>query len=119
MRTELKTLLLAVSLSFGMVCHAQNSGITYRGFTYCGEWVKSRKTTVGTVEGFSKLNVEAKLVAFLSGLAVGTQNDFLKDSNLESLYLWMDIYCEKNPLSNSYEGASALALELSNKRRGN
>lgn len=117
MNSKLKVFLLCLTLSCSVSWAAGDKDIQYRGFTYCGEWVKSRKTTVGTIEGFSRLNVEAKLVAFLSGLAVGVQNDFLRDANLESLYLWMDNYCEKNPLSNSFEGAAYLALELTEKRR--
>jgi hypothetical protein len=106
-----KLIMLAMLLSFGASpCMA--GPISVIGGISCGDWVKYRKK-----DDMSKLVSEARLVAFLSGLALASEVDILADANNESLYLWTDNYCQKNPLDTIYGSGQMLFLELAKKRR--
>jgi len=55
---------------------------------------------------------EAWLVGDLNGLAVATQVDFLKDTNIQSYFLWVDNYCKSYPLKDLSLAGFRLSLEL-------
>jgi hypothetical protein len=81
--------------------------ITVRGAVGCGDWVKERKQ-----ETWSKVISEARAISYLSGLAIGTDKDFLRGTGNESLFLWIDNYCQRNPLEDIYDAGYYLSLEL-------
>jgi hypothetical protein len=84
----------------------------------CGVWIDERS------HGDSKSALDSSvsqtwLMGFLSGIAVGLGEDFLKDApDGASLYLWMDNYCRAHPLNSIGDGGMDLALELVAKKKG-
>lgn len=93
------------------------------GASSCGEWVKESAIEsaweADDSKPFSnKYVVEFSwLVGYLSGIAVSKQQDFLVGTTRESITLWMDSYCQKNPLDDTYDAANVLAKELAKRKR--
>lgn len=79
----------------------------------CGEWVSSRKETFGP----NQAAFEASVVAYLSGIATAKQVDFLRTTDWQSLTLWIDNYCSRNPLESLSNATDALAFELIKRNR--
>ena len=75
------------------------------GASSCGQWVADRSTDRDEY-------VTTWLVGYLSGKAVATGKNFLKNTDNKSVYLWMDNYCRSNPLRHISDGADDLAIEL-------
>jgi hypothetical protein len=77
----------------------------------CGEWLKARKLKRSSP-------YEAHLVGLLSGMAIGRMIDIWKahgnPMSKEQAYVWMDKYCQSNPLSKVVIGAEELANEKTN-----
>jgi hypothetical protein len=78
--------------------------------TDCGNWVKDRKDN-----GWLTRANQANLLGYLSGLAMARNKDFLRNTSNQSLFLWIDKYCQDNPLSNVYEGGLELSYVLQEK----
>jgi hypothetical protein len=78
----------------------------------CGQWVSISK---------SNSSLRAWLLGYLSGLNSGqevTKSDPLdKINSSQQIFLWMDNFCQKNPLKNVQEGANTLYFELLIKKR--
>jgi hypothetical protein len=88
---------------------AYASAVTTMGAASCGEWVEARHNKDSPS---ASALYEAWLVGDLNGLAVATQVDFLKDINIQSLFLWVDNYCKSNPLKDLSLAGFRLSLEL-------
>lgn len=99
-----KTLLAAVLLTTTLDVTA--SGITAIGNISCGSWTKNKSSTSPH---------EAWLFGYLSGIAWGKRNDFLKETDAESIILWVDNYCKINPLKKVGDAAGILVEELTKK----
>jgi hypothetical protein len=56
--------------------------------------------------------MEEWLLGYLSGIAAAKNIDLLQGAERKSLFLWMDNYCQKNPLKRISDGAHDLASEL-------
>ena len=81
--------------------------ITIRGAESCGIWVKERQE-----KKISTFIHQRWLAGYLSGIAVGNGKDVLKGTDNESIFLWMDNYCQANPLKDIADGSEVLFLEL-------
>lgn len=79
--------------------------INVRGATSCGDWVQERQLKGSTTR-------QTWVVGYLSGLAVGSEVDFIGKKDNPSLFLWIDNYCRANPLKDIDDAANELALEL-------
>ena len=97
-------------------CLAQTAfGQTGFGLRDCGEWI-ARKDVAG------QRNIENWLAGYVSGINAGhwlnhNNDDPLKKINSASqIYLWMDNYCQKNPLNNIAVGGLELLIELQKKK---
>ena len=101
-----------IILLFTVLSISNSFGLEYRVFVQCGDWVESRKQVLGTASDWQKLVVETGVLAFLSGWQARSNKDVFKGTSNESIFLWMDNYCQKNPLSNTYDGAMILDYEL-------
>ena len=77
------------------------------GGSDCGQWVANSK---------SNFSLKAWLLGYISGLNAGLgspRNDRLvKINSAEQIFLWMDNFCQKNPLKTVQEGGNALYSEL-------
>ena len=80
---------------------------TVRGTMSCGVWVKDRQE-----KGWPMTANIAWLVGYLSGLASGSAKDILRTTDGESVLLWVDNYCQKNPLKDVDDAGFDLFLEL-------
>jgi hypothetical protein len=110
---RLKTARFGVALvvAVGISSAASDSfGVTVRGSQSCGVWLSVQQKN-------ARLQSETWLIGFLSGIAVALDSNFLKGTDNESIFLWMDNFCRKNPLEQIGNGASELAVELIEKKR--
>lgn len=78
--------------------------VTSFGSPDCGQWFTQKNT--------SKL----WLLGYLSGVNAATatkaKDPLDKLNSADQAFLWMDKYCQKNPLSNAQSGANRLYDEL-------
>ena len=74
----------------------------------CGQWIKARRLDLADVW-------EAYLLALLDGMVLGSGIEFWKTRGIpltrDQVYLWMDNYCGRSPLSNLIVGADELMAE--------
>ena len=94
-------------------CLAQPAlGAQVFGVNNCGDWIRTSKE-----RPFDR----GWLIGYMSGLsfmyeAFGKKDDPLsKVSSGNQIYVWMDNYCQKNPLKDVANGAETLFLELQQK----
>ena len=84
-------------------------GVHVEGIIDCGLWVKAR--TVARANVF-----EGYLVGLLNGMSIGRGVEFWRAGGLPSLtqdqvFLWMDGFCRREPLSGVVRGAYVLMEE--------
>jgi hypothetical protein len=88
-------------------CLAQPAlGATVFGTPDCGEWLSGKKG--------NELD-KAWLIGYLSGISVANpkEGDPLgKISSSEQIFVWMNNYCQRNPLKDISDGANRLFSEL-------
>ena len=103
--TSRATILLLFATMLTGPANAQ--GIIVEGRLDCGEWAAAR------IRGKS-IPYEHYLIGLLNGLALGHQVEFWHAApspiSREAVYLWMDGYCQQNPLGQFVTGAVALYL---------
>ena len=105
-----KTLPVAVaSLCFGLAV-SSTQAVQTRGSRSCGIWINSKG-------GPQEVANETWFIGYLSGIAVASNKDFLHGTDNESLYLWLDNYCTRNPLKRIANGGNSLFLELAEQKR--
>lgn len=56
----------------------------------CGKWVEER------AKDRADFNM-AFLTGLLSGMALGSEKNFLSNVDAEAVYIWTDNYCQANP----------------------
>jgi hypothetical protein len=105
-KTLIATLVL---LYFGLAAQSAQAVETI-GSRSCGFWISSK----GKIEGTQN---QTWFIGFLSGIAVESDKDFLHGTDNESLFLWLDNYCTKNPLQSITGGGYKLFLELAKQKR--
>lgn len=80
------------------------------GYTSCGEWVMERRGESPNMMKISKGWIGGYITAF----NYQTQDvyDVRGDTDLESIYLWLDNYCRDNPLKSVPTAMDVLMSEL-------
>lgn len=103
---------LVVTMAFWLSGEA-TAEVVVKASPSCGDWVKTRKEG-----GWPEIANNFWLVGYFSGAASGTGKEFWGGFNTgvgaldhESVFLWMDKYCNNNPLKKVHEGAELLWLE--------
>lgn len=104
---KIKNLLLAtaISLVFANLAHAYT---TYGAYD-CGEWVSESK---------SNASMRTWLLGFMSGLSAmhelndKNDNPLNKINSSKQIYVWMDNFCQKNPLKTLSSAGVDLFIEL-------
>jgi hypothetical protein len=66
----------------------------------------------GKEREFPAMTNEAWLMGYLSGRASALNKDFLKGTDNESIYVWIDNYCRDNPTKDVDDAAKELVKEL-------
>ena len=105
----LRLMLVVVAIGFSS---NSNADVAIKGSASCGEWIQYRSPTSGTEGGWRTLVSQSWLMGYLSGLAVGRNKNFMQNTDAQSIYLWMDNFCNSNPLDNLDTGGYVLADEL-------
>ena len=78
----------------------------------CGDWVKERK-----IDSVFQTISKKWIFGYLSGLAAASGKDILRGTGNESIFLWIDNYCQVNPLKSSDDAGNALFRELVKEKR--
>ena len=87
---------------------------TIFGVIDCGQWLTDTPS--------EKANNRFWLIGFVSGMNVGFDafnppaDHLNKISSVNQMFVWMDNYCQKNPLNKVSQGADALFIELVKKK---
>ena len=80
---------------------------TIRGVPSCAFWMQDREPG-----GRSSYFNAMWLVGYLSGAAVHSEEDILRNRDSEWIAAWMDNYCKANPLKNVADGGEKLFDDL-------
>ena len=113
MKSILRAVLILAISSTALQSQAEvtaQAEVTVRGASSCGKWVEDRQNK-------TDLYGRAWLLGFLSGLSSGAGADVLKGTDNKSLYLWLENYCRKNPLSDISDGGHDLFSELAKRKK--
>ena len=106
-----------MALAMSMPVFSQTTSTSF-GRPDCGQWIAAKR---------QNQNYNSWLAGYVSGLNYMYDNleYYSKDkpvadklgtvSSLEQIFLWVDNYCQKNPLENLVTAGSALMIELINK----
>ena len=102
---------IALSVVILLFCCSVNAGeIKGAGAVTCGTWIESRKngtwrTEINWILGF--------ISSYNHNIYIGTNPDgVFGNTDANSLALWMDNFCNENPLDLVYDGTSKLLDEL-------
>lgn len=90
------------------------SAVEIRGSRSCSKWIEEKLATNSTHE-MNKIPIlitRSWFLGYLSGRADASGKDFLKGTDSESIFLWLDNYCRANPEKSLESGGVALAREL-------
>jgi hypothetical protein len=85
--------------------------VAIQGSVSCGDWI-GKRTPNGNVLG----SYWTWVLGYLSGKAVESKLDVLRYQDSLSISIWMDGYCQANPLGNVAEGSDNLFMELSKRK---
>ncbi|CAB3763107.1 hypothetical protein [Paraburkholderia solisilvae] len=111
-RKTAAAIVMALTLIATSDAHAQ--GVIIRGASSCGQWTEAHKSPDPSI---SSVAMERWLIGYLSGLALGTKKDIIKDTDNASIFQWITNYCNANPLDNVADAGETLWTELI-KRKG-
>lgn len=98
--------ILAVGLMLSGVVNTASAAVAVRYSWSCGAWAAEQ------AKSNSLYYQKWWLIGFMSGLALGKDDDILEGTDPQSIYLWMDNYCKANPLNDITYGGVDLYYEL-------
>jgi hypothetical protein len=79
------------------------------GSDSCGRWTKERRDLGSPLT----ISMSAWVLGYLSGISLGYgKKDFLKGTDSEAVFGWIDKYCRENPLKTVAVAVVELALIL-------
>lgn len=103
-------LLAACLLSFNLGAAA----VELKGARSCSKWIEEKRLAKSTKE-LNKIPVlitRSWFLGYLSGRADASGRDFLKGTDSDSIFLWLDNYCQANPDGQLDQAGIDLASEL-------
>jgi hypothetical protein len=103
-------LLAGSLLSFNLFA----STVELMGARSCGKWMEERRIAKSAKE-MNKVPVlitRSWFLGYLSGRADQSGRNFLKGTDSDSIFLWLDNYCQANPKMELDQAAIALSREL-------
>jgi len=108
-RLGLIVLVLSFAITTPATARDKDDMYWVQGAISCGEWVKFRKE-----DSWEAIASKAWIVGYITAYNLQTPDvfDILGSTDTESAYLWMDKYCQENPLSHLAKGMRALTKEL-------
>jgi hypothetical protein len=90
------------------------STVEIMGSRSCGKWTEEKRLAKSTKE-MNKIPVlitRSWFLGFLSGRADESGRNFLKGTDSDSIFLWLDNYCQANPTMELNKAGDDLAREL-------
>jgi len=113
-RHAMKTLsLIVLVLSFAItspvIAADKDDRYLAQGSRSCGQWIEFRKE-----DGWQALVVEAWIAGYITAYNYQTPDvlNILGNTDITSVFLWTDKYCQENPLSRLHAGMDVLTKEL-------
>jgi hypothetical protein len=108
MKTPIKKYLAVMLATLALISQPVFGQVIFGG-SDCGQWISS-KTDIR----------KSWLVGFVSGLntvgvAIGDKDWLAKVDSAEQIFLFVDNYCQKNPLKRIESAGQALMFELTKK----
>ena len=90
------------------------SAVDIRGSRSCGKWVEEKRmaNSMNEMNRIPVLITKNWFLGYLSGRADESGKNFLKGTDSESIFLWLDNYCHANPDKNLDNAGLDLAREL-------
>jgi len=108
---RLSLVVLVLSFTFTATAMAADKDGSYstQGARSCGQWVKDRKH-----DGWEATADMAWIAGYISAFNRKTPDVFsiLGSTDMEGIILWMDKYCQENPLGELGKGMEFLTYEL-------
>lgn len=90
------------------------SAVEIKGSRSCGKWMEEKRLATSAKE-MNKIPVlisRSWFLGYLSGRADVSGRNFLKGTDSDSIFLWLDNYCQANPEKDLDQGGVELAREL-------
>jgi hypothetical protein len=90
------------------------SAVEIRGSRSCSKWIEEKRIAKSTKE-MNKIPVlisRSWFLGYLSGRADESGRNFLKGTDSDSIFLWLDNYCQANPNMDLDKAGIELAREL-------
>jgi hypothetical protein len=90
------------------------SAVEIKGSRSCGKWMEEKRIANGAQEmnRIPVLITKSWFLGYLSGRADASGKNFLNGTDSESIFLWLDNYCQANPAKDLGQGGVDLAREL-------
>jgi hypothetical protein len=90
------------------------SAVEIKDLRSCGKWIEEKRLENSTKE-MNKIPVlitKSWFLGYLSGRADASGKNFLKGTDNDSIFLWLDNYCHANPQLALDKAGTDLAREL-------
>src|ERR1019366_4808859 len=113
MKTRHSLSSFAAALLLMVLFSSSASAVIVRAVSSCGQWVQERQAN-GRPEDANRF----WSLGYMSGRAVDSGMDLLKNTDAASIELWMDNYCKAHPLKSVADGGDVLFAELVKKTWG-
>ncbi len=102
---------LAVAL---LACSLNAAAVEIRGVRTCSKWIEEKRLEKSAKEmnRVPVLITRTWFLGYLSGRADQSGKDFLKGTDSDSVFLWLDNYCRDHPQMDLDKAGIALVREL-------
>jgi hypothetical protein len=95
-------------ITFSVISNWANAQVHIKGGRSCGVWIEDRRSK----DKLGEIGDMNWLIGYLSGLTSAWNKDILAGTDNSSIYLWVDNYCQTNPMMRLDDAAEALARDL-------
>ena len=88
--------------------------VEIKGARSCAKWIEEKRTA-NSLKEMNKIPVlitRSWFLGYLSGRAGASGKDFLKGTDNDSIFLWLDNYCRDHPQAELDQAGIELAREL-------
>lgn len=95
-------------------CNVFAAAVELKGARSCGKWIEEKRVAKSAKE-MNKVPVlitRSWFLGYLSGRADDSGKNFLKGTDSDSIFLWLDNYCQANPQMDLDRAGIDLAQEL-------
>ena len=103
-----------------LAASAWSSAAESRGSRSCSKWLEERRQAESK-EDLNKIPIlisKSWFLGYLSGRASRSAQDWLKGTDNESIFLWLDNYCRDQPQQDLESGALVLERALTQRKGG-